>query len=93
MANQLRKLREEQEENQTKQKGLCGKRKLILEHRTPPKHEKRQRFIGSYADLDSSNCTSLDWEESISPRGKNLRKQRNCKRVNASIDKEAFLKI
>ena len=91
MANQLRKLREEHEENQTKQKGLRGKRKLVLELRTPPKHEKRQRFIGSYADLDSSNCNSLDWEESISPRGKHLRIQRNFNRVNASIDKEAFL--
>ena len=52
---------------------------------------KCKRFNGSYADLDCSKCTSLDWEESISPRGKNLRKQRNCKRVNASIDKKAFL--
>ena len=92
MANQLRKLQEEHEENQTKLKGLCGKRERVLELRTPPKHEKRQRFIGSYADLDSSNCNSLDWEEPISPRGKNLRIQRNFNRVNASIDKKAFLK-
>ena len=91
MANQLRKLREEYEEPQKTQNGLCGKRKLLLDPATPPKHEKRQRSIGSYADLDISTCDSLDWEESISPRGKNLRRQRNFNRVNVSIDKQAFL--
>ena len=92
MANQLRKQREEiEEKNKTKQKGRSGKRKLVLEVRTPPKHEKRQRFTGSYADLDSSICNDQDWEEPISPRGKNLRAQINFNRVNASIDKETFL--
>ena len=58
---------------------------------TPPKHAKRPRFAGSYADLDNSTCSSSEWEEPISPRGKNLRTQRNCNKVNVSIDKEAFL--
>ena len=90
MQSELRKMREEYEEIKPKQKGVRGKRKLLLEV-TPPKHAKRPRFAGSYADLDNSTCSSSDWEEPISPRGKNLRTQRNCNTVNVSIDKEAFL--
>ena len=90
MQSELRKMREEYEEIKPKQKGVRGKRKLLLEV-TPPKHAKRPRFAGSYADLDNSTCSSSDWEEPISPRGKNLRTQRNCNKVNVSIDKEAFL--
>ena len=91
METELRKLREEYEEIKPKQKGVRGKRKLVLEVTTPPKHAKRPRFAGSYADLDNSTCSSSEWEEPVSPRGKNLRTQRNCNRVNISIDKEAFL--
>ena len=91
METELRKLREEYEEIKPKQKGVRGKRKLLLEVTTPPKHAKRPRFAGSYADLDNSTCSSSEWEEPISPRGKNLRTQRNCNKVNVSIDKEAFL--
>ena len=90
MENQLRKLREECEEDyNTQPKGRVGKRKMVLELRTPPKHQKRQTFTGSYEEIDGSLGDSPTWKDIVSPRAKRYRDQRLT--VNASIVKKTFL--
>ena len=79
--------------NKTKQTGRRGKRKLQLEARTPPINEKRQRYTGSYAEVDDSSGkdNDPDWKENISTRGKYHRAKRDFNKVNVSIDKDTFL--
>ena len=87
---------DDQERSNTSPKPSRGKRKLVLECTTPPTHEKRKRYAGSYIDLDSSFSDSSfsednEWEDIISPRGKYYRAQRHSPEINASINIKIFL--
>ena len=86
----------DQERSNTSHKPSRGRRKLVLECTTPPTHEKRKRYAGSYMELDSSFSDSSfsednEWEDIISPRGKYYRAQRDSPTINASINIETFL--
>ena len=87
---------DDQERSNTSPKPSRGKRKLVLECTTPPTHEKRKRYAGSYMELDSSFSDSNfsednEWEDIISPRGKYYRAQRDSPEINASINIKTFL--